>query len=75
VNPLNELGITILKGRYGTGKSTMALHLASYYVDNGYEPYKFERMKITHLKHLLSSLKPFLIPMSAFIYKTALSSE
>jgi predicted ATP-binding protein involved in virulence len=23
---LNELGITILKGRYGTGKSTMALH-------------------------------------------------
>jgi guanylate kinase len=27
---LNELGITILKGRYGTGKSTMALHLASY---------------------------------------------
>jgi hypothetical protein len=54
---LNELGITILKGRYGTGKSTMALHLASYYVDNGYEPYKFERMKITHLKHLLRTKK------------------
>jgi hypothetical protein len=37
---LDELGITILKGRYGTGKSTMALHLASHYVDQGHEPYK-----------------------------------
>ena len=54
---LDELGITILKGRYGTGKSTMALHLASYYVDNGYEPYKFEGVDITHLKHLLRTKK------------------
>jgi cellulose biosynthesis protein BcsQ len=51
------LGITILKGRYGTGKSTIALHLASYYVDNGYEPYKFEGVDITHLKHLLRTKK------------------
>ena len=54
---LDELGITILKGRYGTGKSTMALHLASHYVDNGYEPYKFEGVDITHLKHLLRTKK------------------
>ena len=54
---LDELGITILKGRYGTGKSTMALHLASHYVDNGYEPYKFEGEDITHLKHLFRTKK------------------
>jgi pantothenate kinase-related protein Tda10 len=45
---LDELGITILKGRYGTGKSTMALHLASHYVDKGHEPYKCEGVDITH---------------------------
>jgi ABC-type lipoprotein export system ATPase subunit len=54
---LDELGITILKGRYGTGKSTMALHLASHYVDQGHEPYKFEGVDITHLKHLLRKKK------------------
>ena len=54
---MDELGITILKGRYGTGKSTMAFHLASHYVDNGYEPYKFEGEDITHLKHLFRTKK------------------
>jgi hypothetical protein len=54
---LDELGIAILKGRYGTGKSTMAIHLASHYVDNGYEPYKFEGADITHLKHLFRTKK------------------
>ena len=54
---LDKLGITILKGRYGTGKSTIALHLASHYVDNGYEPYKFEGIEIAHLKHLIRTKK------------------
>ena len=54
---LDELGITILKGRYGTGKSTMALHLATHYVDQGHEPYKFEGVDITHLKHLFRTKK------------------
>ena len=54
---MDELGVTILKGRYGTGKSSMALHLASHYVDKGHEPYKFEGVDITHLKHLLRKKK------------------
>jgi hypothetical protein len=35
----------------------MALHLASHYVDNGYEPYKFEGVDKTHLKHLFRTKK------------------
>ena len=35
----------------------MALHLASHYVDKGHEPYKFEGVDITHLKHLLRTKK------------------
>lgn len=54
---MDELGITILKGRYGTGKSTMALQLALHYVDKGHEPYKFEGEDITHLKHLMKTKK------------------